>query len=173
MRVEWDTYQSPIGPLTMVESADGPLVVEFPPRTPRIQWAVRTRGALPELRVEAGSCDVTRRWLDGYFAGRTRRLPFPHYLPRWLDVSPAQMLIFRALRAIPSGETRSYHDLARATGLHPRQIGQLVGSNHLAILIPCHRVVGKDGSLVGYSGGIKAKRWLLDHELKGSGVVLR
>ena len=152
MQVEWDTYQSPIGPLTIVESADGPLVVEFPPRTPRIQWAVRTRGTLPELRVEAGPCDVTRRWLE---------------------VSPAQMLIFRALRAIPSGETRSYHDLARATGLHPRQIGQLVGSNHLAILIPCHRVVGKDGSLVGYSGGIKAKRWLLDHELKGAGVVLR
>ena len=66
MRVEWDTYQSPIGPLTIVESADGPLVVEFPPRTPRIQWAVRTRGTLPELRVEAGPCDATRRWLDGY-----------------------------------------------------------------------------------------------------------
>jgi len=173
MRVEWNTFESPIGPLTMIESKDGPLVVEFPQRTPRIQWAVRSRGMLPELRAEEGRCDATRRWLEGYFAGRSRRFPFPHYLPRWLDVSPAQMLIFRALRAIPAGETRSYQDLARATGLHPRQIGQLVGSNHLAILIPCHRVVGKDGSLVGYSGGIRAKRWLLDHELREAGVVLR
>lgn len=173
MRVEWDTYESPIGSLAIVEAAAGPLVIEFPPRTPRIQWAVRLRGALPEVAVEQGPCDVTRRWLDGYFAGRFRRFPFPSYLSRWLDVSPAQMLIFRALRAIPAGETRSYQDLSRATGLHPRQIGQLVGSNHLALLIPCHRVVGKDGSLVGYSGGLRAKRWLLDHELKGAGVVLR
>ena len=75
MRVEWGTYQSPIGLLTLVESADGPLVVEFPPRTPRIQWAVRTRGTLPELRVEEGACDETRRWLDGYFAASLSALP--------------------------------------------------------------------------------------------------
>ena len=73
----------------------------------------------------------------------------------------------------PLGETRSYDDIARATRLHPRQIGWLVAANHLAILIPCHRVVGKDGSLVGYGGGLAKKRWLLDHELRTAGVVLR
>ena len=61
MRVKWDTYESPIGPLAIVEAAAGPLVIEFPPRTPRIQWAVRLRGALPEVAVEQGPCDVTRR----------------------------------------------------------------------------------------------------------------
>jgi O-6-methylguanine DNA methyltransferase len=83
------------------------------------------------------------------------------------------MAVFKALRKIPVGETRSYGDLARATGQVPRQIGQLVGSNHLAIIIPCHRVVGQDGTLVGYGGGLERKRWLLDHELRCAGVVLR
>jgi O-6-methylguanine DNA methyltransferase len=81
--------------------------------------------------------------------------------------------VFKTLRKIPLGETRSYDDVARATGLHPRQIGWLVSANHLAILIPCHRVVGKDGGLVGYGGGLTRKRWLLDHELRSAGVVLR
>ena len=84
-----------------------------------------------------------------------------------------QEAVWRELRKIPLGETRSYEDIARATRLHPRQIGWLVAANHLAILIPCHRVVGKDGSLVGYGGGLARKRWLLDHELRTAGVVLR
>ena len=156
-----------------MECESGPLVVEFPPRTPRIEWALRFRGSLPGVAAERGRCARTRAWLDGYFGGRARRFPFPRYLTRWRELSPAQVAVFRALRRIPFGETRSYHDLARETGLHPRQIGQLVGSNHLAILIPCHRVVGKDGALVGYSGGVRVKRWLLDHELRQAGVVLR
>jgi O-6-methylguanine DNA methyltransferase len=83
------------------------------------------------------------------------------------------MAVYRCLRKIRFGETRSYDDIARATGLHPRQIGWLVAGNHLAILIPCHRVIGKDGGLVGYGGGLAAKRWLLNHELRKAGVVLR
>ena len=99
--------------------------------------------------------------------------PFPDHLKRWFDLSPAQVAVFKTLRKIPLGETRSYEDVARATRLHPRQIGWLVAANHLAILIPCHRVVGKDGALVGYGGGLARKRWLLDHELRTAGVVLR
>jgi O-6-methylguanine DNA methyltransferase len=98
---------------------------------------------------------------------------FPRYLRQWFDLSPAQVAVYKTLRRIRFGETRSYEDVARATGLHPRQIGWLVAANHLALLIPCHRVVGKDGSLVGYSGGLEAKRWLLGHELRKAGVVLR
>ena len=74
---------------------------------------------------------------------------------------------------IPLGQTRSYEDIAQASGLNPRLAGQLVGSNQLAILIPCHRVVGKHGELVGYGGGLPRKRWLLDHELRTAGLVLR
>src|SRR3954462_15197638 len=86
-----------------------------------------------------------------------------------------QQLNTPGTRVLPHSITasRSYDDVARATRLHPRQIGWLVSANHLAILIPCHRVVGKDGGLVGYGGGIAKKRWLLDHELRAAGVVLR
>jgi len=112
-------------------------------------------------------------WLDEYFAGSPRPFPYPEHLRRWFDLSPAQVAVFKILKKIPLGETRSYDDVARATALHPRQIGWLVSANHLAILIPCHRVVGKDGGLVGYGGGLTRKRWLLNHELRSAGVVLR
>lgn len=173
MRVEWASYSSPIGALTLVECDAGPLVIEYPSRAATIKWAVRLRATVPELHIEQGHCRVTTSWLNDYFAGAPRHLPYPDYLKRWFDLSPAQVAVLRTLRKIPMGETRSYDDVARATGLHPRQIGWLVAANHLAILIPCHRVVGKDGSLVGYGGGLPRKRWLLDHELRSAGVVLR
>ncbi|HYF38626.1 MAG TPA: methylated-DNA--[protein]-cysteine S-methyltransferase [Gemmatimonadales bacterium] len=173
MRVEWTSYNSPIGVLTVVECESGPLVVEYPNRAVTIKWAVRLRAAVPELHISQGSCRITTELLDEYFAGSPRAFPYPDYLKRWFDSSPAQIAVYKALRKIPLGETRSYDDVARVTRLHPRQIGWLVAANHLAILIPCHRVVGKDGSLVGYGGGLARKRWLLDHELRTAGVVLR
>ena len=155
MRVEWTSYSSPIGALTVVECEAGPLVIEFPSRAVTIKWAVRLRAAIPELHIAQGSCRVTTDWLDDYFAGSAKPFPYPDHLKRWFDLSPAQTAVFKTLRKIPLGETRSYDDVARATRLHPRQIGWLVAANHLAILIPCHRVVGKDGSLVGYGGGAR------------------
>lgn len=173
MRVEWTSYPSPIGPLTLVECESGPLAVEFPRRAGRIRWAVRLRAAVPDLEIVSGPCAVTAGWLDAYFGGSPRRFAFPPYLKRWFDLSPVQIALYRELCRIPVGETRSYDDLARLTGTHPRQVGSLVAANHLAILIPCHRVVGKDGGLVGYGGGLPAKRWLLAHELRAAGLVLR
>ena len=172
MHVEWTTYASPIGALTVVECEAGPLVVEFPHRAASVKWAVRLRSAIPELHIGQGPCRVTTTWLDEYFAGSARPLPcFPASKIR--RASFGVNAVSKTLRKIPLGETRSYEDIARATRLHPRQIGWLVAANHLAILIPCHRVVGKDGSLVGYGGGLAKKRWLLDHELRSAGVVLR
>jgi O-6-methylguanine DNA methyltransferase len=173
MQLESGSYPSPVGPLAIVECAEGPLVVEYPGRSAGIRWSIRMRGAAPAVHVVDGPCRVTTKWLDAYFAGRPARFPFPRYLTRWLELSASQIAVFRALRRIPFGETRSYDDLARLTGIHPRVVGQLVGSNHLNILIPCHRVVGKDGALVGYGGGVSRKRWLLEHELRSAGVVLR
>jgi O-6-methylguanine DNA methyltransferase len=173
MHVEWTAYSSPLGALTVVECEAGPLVVEFPHRAMTIKWAVRLRAAVPELHIGQGECRITTGWLDEYFSGSPRPFPYPDYLKRWFDLAPAQVAVFKTLRKIPVGETRSYEDVARATRLHPRQIGWLVAANHLAILIPCHRVVGKDGGLVGYGGGLAKKRWLLDHELRAAGVVLK
>lgn len=173
MRVESTVYPSPVGPLTLLESGEGPLVVEYPGRALRLPWTVRLRGATPAIEVVEGRCLRTSTWLDAYFDGAPPVFPFPRHLVRWLELSAAQIAVFRALRRIPFGETRSYADVARQTGIHPRVVGQLVGSNHLAIMIPCHRVVGKRGALVGYGGGLPRKRWLLAHELRHAGVVLR
>ena len=173
MRVESAVYPSPVGPLTLLEAAEGPLVVEYPGRASRLRWSVQLRGATPAVEVTEGQCARTTAWLDAYFASAPPVFPFPRYLARWLEIGAAQIAVFRALRRIPFGEMRSYADIARQTGLHPRVVGQLVGSNHLSILIPCHRVVGKSGALVGYGGGIARKRWLLAHELRHAGVVLR
>ncbi|TFG46973.1 MAG: methylated-DNA--[protein]-cysteine S-methyltransferase [Gemmatimonadales bacterium] len=172
MRIEWTSYQSPVGVLTILEAREGPLIVEFAERTGRLHLAERLRQHAPGVVIDTGPCRQATSWLTAYFAGRPRPFPYPDYLTSYLSVSDSQAAVWRALTSIPFGETRSYEDIATATGIHPRAVGQLNGSNHLAILLPCHRVVGKDGGLVGYGGGLETKAWLLDHELRSVGLTL-
>jgi O-6-methylguanine DNA methyltransferase len=172
MRIEWTSYQSPVGVLTILEAREGPLVVEFAERTGRLRLAERLRERAPGAGIDAGPCRQATSWLTSYFAGRPRRFAYPEYLASYLTVSASQEAVWRALCTVPFGETRSYEEIATTTGIHPRAVGQLNGSNHLAILIPCHRVVGKDGGLVGYGGGLETKGWLLDHELRSVGLTL-
>jgi hypothetical protein len=82
MHVEWTSYSSPIGTLTVVECEAGPLAVEFPHRAMTIKWAVRLRAAVPELHIAQGDCRITTAWLDEYFAGSSRPFPYPEYLKR-------------------------------------------------------------------------------------------
>ena len=77
MRVEWTSYNSPIGALTVVECEAGPLAVEFPHRALTVKWAVRLRAAVPELHICQGPCPHTTGWLDEYFAGSPRSFPYP------------------------------------------------------------------------------------------------
>jgi O-6-methylguanine DNA methyltransferase len=172
MRIEWLPYMSPVGALTVLEASEGPLVVEFAARASRTHLLERLLERVPGATITAGPCRQAAEWLTAYFAGKPRPFPYPEYLTQYFAASPGQVAVWRALCNIPFGETRSYEDIAMLTGIHPRAVGQLNGSNHLAILIPCHRVVGKDGGLVGYGGGIETKRWLLDHELRTVGVTL-
>jgi methylated-DNA-[protein]-cysteine S-methyltransferase len=106
---------------------------------------------------------AAREQLGEYFAGG--RTTFELELD--LDAgSPFQQRVWRALLDIPHGETRSYGELAMAIG-HPgaaRAVGLANGRNPIGIVVPCHRVVGADGSLTGYGGGLPRKRWLLEHE---------
>ena len=173
MDVQWTAYNSPVGVLTLVECAAGPLVVEFASRVADLRWAERLRARRPAVRIGVGPCDQTTQWLDAYFSGTPQPAPWPAYLLDWMAPSPQQAAVWEALCDIPLGETRAYDDIARATGLHPRLVGQLNGANWLALRIPCHRVVGKKGDLVGYGGGLDRKRWLLAHELRSTGLVLR
>jgi AraC family transcriptional regulator of adaptative response/methylated-DNA-[protein]-cysteine methyltransferase len=172
MRIEWTSLPYPIGHLVLVESEGRPLVVEFALRARRMRWMDRLRERLPTVQIDPGPCRAITGWLDAYFQRRPRRFSYPAYLSEFFAVSTHEEVVWRALCDIPLGETRSYEQIAQATGLNPRVVGQLNGANHLAILIPCHRVVGKDGSLVGYGGGVQKKRWLLDHEIRMQGVVL-
>jgi methylated-DNA-[protein]-cysteine S-methyltransferase len=100
--------------------------------------------------------------LDDYFAGR--RTSFD--LPLDLQGTPFQQDAWRALAEIPFGETRTYAQQAGRLGRPSasRAVGAANGRNPLSIVLPCHRVVGSDGSLTGFAGGLETKRWLLEHE---------
>lgn len=100
--------------------------------------------------------------LDQYFAGEREHFE--------LDLRPAgsefQLKVWRALEAIPFGQTRSYGEIAAAVGQPKaaRAVGGANNKNPIAVIVPCHRVIGASGALVGYGGGIDRKVWLLDHE---------
>jgi len=104
-----------------------------------------------------------KRSLDAYFAGELETLDS---IPCAPDGTAFQQSVWSALRAIPAGQTLSYSGLAERLG-NPRAVravGLANGSNPIPLIIPCHRVIGADGSLTGYGGGLERKRWLLTHE---------
>ena len=154
------TLQSPLGPITLAASAQGLCGVWFEgqrhgPSDALVQsWAVDH--AHPVLQVAALQ-------LHAFFAGKVQRFDLP------LDLSagtPFQQAVWRALLAIPSGQTQSYGDLAKQL-LKPtavRAVGAAVGRNPLSIVVPCHRVLGANGQLTGYAGGLWRKQALLQLE---------
>lgn len=108
----------------------------------------------------------TKQWLDGYFAGRTA-MP---QLPLELEGTPFQKTVWNRLRDIPWGSVVTYGHIARemerlsGKRMSAQAVGSAVGRNPISILIPCHRVVGVNGKLTGYAGGLDKKAWLLRHE---------
>lgn len=152
------TFPSPIGDLRIVVDEAGRLVrLGLPESNP-------VRGdAAPSPRHRAGdACDHVVRQLREYFAGERRTFD----LDLAPEGTPFQQRAWRALRRIPFGKTRSYQQQAAAIG-NPkamRAVGGANGRNPIAIVVPCHRVIGKDGSLTGFGGGLSCKQWLLDHE---------
>jgi methylated-DNA-[protein]-cysteine S-methyltransferase len=114
-----------------------------------------------------GPFDAARDQLDAYFAGELETFD----LPLAPHGTPFQLRVWDELRRIPYAETISYKALALRLGNVKlvRAVGLANGRNPLSIVIPCHRVIGADGTLVGYGGGLERKRWLLDHEAVTSG----
>ena len=100
--------------------------------------------------------------IGGYFAGERRTFDFPMET----GGTPFRRLVYDALVHIPYGETRSYGQLATDLGCPgaARAVGHANGHNPIAIVVPCHRLVGSTGALTGYGGGLERKRWLLEHE---------
>ena len=147
-------YPSPVGRLTLAGDEDALMGLW-------IQGQKYFLASLPEAPVRRDDLPLFRRargWLDRYFAGARTS---PDELPLAPNGTPFRRKVWRRLRAIPYGETVTYGALAAELGSSPRAVGGAVGHNPISILIPCHRVVGGDGSLTGYAGGLDAKRALL------------
>lgn len=106
--------------------------------------------------------EMTVGQLNDYFAGKSAVFKVPTF-QRGTELEEA---VWKALKQIPPGQTRSYGDIARIIGQpeKSREVGRANGANNMAVVVPCHRVIGSDGSLVGYGGGLWRKKWLLDHE---------
>lgn len=106
---------------------------------------------------------VTRRWAVAYFSGERADAAS---VPLDLRGTPFERQVWEALRCIPAGTTTTYGAVARQVGSPDasRAVGLANGANPIAIIVPCHRVIGSDGTLTGYGGGLDRKSWLLSHE---------
>lgn len=159
--MDYTYFDSPLGALLLVGDGAGLGGLYLPtgkhPVTPAADWT-RDDRALPAAREQLGE----------YFAGGRREFEL-RLTPRG---SAFQLRVWGALSAIPYGETTSYGKLAASIGVPDgaRAVGLANGQNPISIIVPCHRVIGADGSLTGYGGGLPAKQWLLSHEAAHSGL---
>lgn len=168
MKASW--IDTPLGPMIAVSDDEALYLLEF----------VGTRGLdreIERLRQKTKSAMVPgltqpissiENELKLYFSNQLSNFKTPVHLLG----SAFQQRVWKELKKIPMGETRSYFDISVAIG-NPqanRAVANANGANQLALIIPCHRVINKDGKLGGYSGGIKRKEWLLNHEMKGMNI---
>jgi methylated-DNA-[protein]-cysteine S-methyltransferase len=147
------THKTPVGTLTLISDGEAITGLEF------------ENAKHPAQKCPRGSdkiIDKVKRELDAYFAGKLKVFTVP-VRPQG---TPFQHAAWKALQKIPYGATRSYGDQARAIGKPKavRAIGAANGRNPIAIIIPCHRVIGADGSLTGFGGGMETKQFLLGLE---------
>lgn len=144
-------YESPIGPLEITGTSAGISAVSY-----RLSDRYEEAGALPD------TLQLCVKQLDEYFKGE--RVIFT--VPILLQGSEFQNKVWTCLQQIEYGTVRTYRELAIMAGNHKavRAVGNANGKNLLNILIPCHRVIGSNGELTGYGGGLWRKEWLLRHE---------
>ncbi len=147
-----DIYVSPVGELLL--ESDGQHLTG-------LYFLEEGHGILPD-NEKAEVFSLCKAQLDAYFAGRLKVFT----LPLRLEGTPFRQKVWQALQHIPYGATQSYKDVALAID-QPLAMRAVGGANHhnpVSIIVPCHRVVGADGSLTGYGGGMWRKEWLLNHE---------
>jgi AraC family transcriptional regulator of adaptative response/methylated-DNA-[protein]-cysteine methyltransferase len=169
---------TPLGSMLAIACDQGIVMLDFVDRKGMEGAIARLRTRFAKGSTESDNAVIvpgTHRHLEQlqlqlteYFAG-TRQV---FSLPLSLGGTPFERRAWEYLPTIPYGQTRSYGEQARGMGQPKtvRAVGRANGMNYLAILIPCHRVIGADGSLTGYGGGLARKRWLLDHERRTVGL---
>ena len=161
-RLEIETIPTPVGDLTIAIRNGAVSAAEFGGEGDRIEGSLRKRFGGVQLTSDNPGSDAAmavRRYFDGD-------------LDALADISvdqagtPFQSRVWQALRAIPAGETRSYGEIAASIDAPKafRAVGMANNRNTIALIVPCHRVIGADGSLTGYAGGLETKEWLLTHE---------
>jgi methylated-DNA-[protein]-cysteine S-methyltransferase len=162
MTLVYKEVESPVGKLKLVANANALVAILWPQERPQ-----RVKLESAKLDPQHPVLLETERQLLEYFAGTRTQFDVP-LDPRGTEF---QMKVWRALREIPFGETRSYSSLAAAIGLSKasRAVGAATGGNPLSIVVPCHRVVGSNGSLTGFAGGLENKAWLLALEARTAG----
>lgn len=165
LRLLTETLVTPIGKLVVIYDEEGRLRA-----TDWTNYDDRMRRLLTRhygedhvtLTVAPRSSDLTSA-IAAYFDGDLRAIDS---LPTATEGTPFQKCVWQTLREIPAGQTVSYGELAKRIGKPAavRAVGLANGANPIGIVVPCHRVIGADGSLTGYGGGLERKRWLLQHE---------
>jgi methylated-DNA-[protein]-cysteine S-methyltransferase len=155
----YTSIESPIGPLLVARDDEGICALLLP-------HGKRAPHPHPDWVRDDAAFDDVRTQLAEYFTGD--RTDFE--LPLHLVGSAFQRRVWEHLLTIPCGVTRSYGAVAGVVGGSPRAVGTANGQNPIAVLVPCHRVIGADGSLTGYGGGLPTKQWLLAHESTQAGL---
>ena len=159
--VGWAVYESPIGSLVLAATPGGLLTVSYRP-VDAVLGELATRVS-PRVVAAPTRLDAVRHQLDDYFAGGRRRFDLAL---DWSLATSFQHEVLEVVRAVPFGSVTTYGAVARAIGrpTASRAAGGANARNPLPIVVPCHRVVGSDGSLTGYGGGLERKAFLLDLE---------
>jgi methylated-DNA-[protein]-cysteine S-methyltransferase len=160
-----DTLPSPLGSMLVVSDSEQQLrALDWEDHEDRMRRGLaRIYRRRPIEYIRGAAPAATRRALQRYFAGKLQAID---EIPVQTGGTPFQSNVWRALRKVPAGTTLSYGRMADRLkcALAVRAVGFANGSNPISIVIPCHRLIGADGSLTGYGGGLERKRWLLEHE---------
>ena len=160
--LQYCTYTSPLGEMTAI-SQNGVLChLDFTDCSDRVSRLLKTRYGKHELEKSTDVLQFKAR-LEAYFQSDWTAFDG---LPLTTGGTNFQALVWKALRKIPQGETCSYGELAVAIG-NPKAVRAVAGANArnpISIIVPCHRVIGSNGTLTGYAGGVDRKQWLLRHE---------
>lgn len=165
MQLVSTTLHTPVGDMRAIASEQGICMFDFPWRRMSEKVTTRITGGTIPAEGRNKHIEQLEAELADWFGGKIQNFTVPlHPIG-----SPFQLRVWDALRQIPFGETRTYMQQALVLGdaLAIRAVATANGANGIAILIPCHRVIGADGSLTGYAGGLRVKEWLLKHEGMG------